>query len=153
MQLKYLNFRYENMKLVIPSLALFVLAMPLTAFCTEDNCVQSWYAFTFGWMMAVASISNMTWTANIFLLIAWKNIYDRNYRTSIIYSVLSIIIIIAFYVNFKNETQLNGIPVRITSIGNGYWLWLASAFAAFIGSLFVPKSAVKQESADNKNAR
>lgn len=150
------NFSYrKNMSVFFRyfSILLFFICMPFYGFCTTDDCVYSWHLFLFGWITAVTSISNATWIANVFLVFSWICIRDNNLKYAIIFSVFSIFIMLVFYFQYPRENSIGGVPTRITSIETGYYLWLASAVAAFIGSLFVPKrAAVTNNGADESVA-
>jgi hypothetical protein len=113
-----------------------------------DGCWPSWAVLLFGWL-GMAKLSNIAWLANIFIFVSWRNIVMKNKIYAIFYSILSIIFTLIFIVTYKDNSGVGGdLRMDITTINIGYYLWLASAVAAFIGSLFVRPNPPHLEKVD-----
>ncbi len=139
-------FHIENIRdiiLVIPSLFIFLFCLPFDAYCVNDGCNPSWFPFIFGWLVLLGSFPNFVWIANPFLLFAWKFILNGDRKYAIRSSLACCFFIILFlFVHERGLFSFGGGPTKITSIGPGYYIWLASAVTALISSLFVPKKTI-----------
>ncbi len=145
--MKYLNLFQKNRYwyLVMPIIIIYLLCMPFTAICTIENCAPSFLYLMIGWMGAFISVLNLSWLANVFIFFTIWNILQINRNWAIINGVLSFVFSALFIIHYYTIGKLlygPGPPQEITSIGPGYYIWLASAVTALISSLFVPKKTV-----------
>jgi hypothetical protein len=147
MIMKILESQNRSILLATPSIFLFLLCLPFDAYCSNGECGQSWIILLVGWGGIFGSVTNALWLCNLFMLLTWINIYKGEKNKSLIFGSLSLLsVIFLFYSSHIHDAS--GMMREVTRIELGYYLWLASAVAAFIGSLFVRPAAPHLEEVD-----
>jgi hypothetical protein len=83
--------------------------------------------------------ANMTWLANPLLVVGWFRIWFDKRWASILFCLAATITAGAFALMPKVLIPLNemapGVQTAITSLGPGYWVWLASIVTALVAAL------------------
>jgi hypothetical protein len=121
---------------LIVAVGLFLLSLFNVCFCTGNACRTSIEAFLLGWLAMLTGGAAITWLANPFLIVAWI-LLSKKKNASWIFGLLASVLSIMFLkfdVIIENEA---GHRSPIVSIQLGYWLWLSSCSATFIGSLII----------------
>jgi hypothetical protein len=145
--MKILENQNRSILLVTPSILLFILCLPLDAYCSNGECGQPWIILLVGWGGIFGSVTNALWLCNLFMLLTWMNIFKNQKNKSLIFGSLSLLsVIFLFYSSHIHDAS--GMMREVTRIELGYYLWLASAVAAFIGSLFVRPNPLSIEEVD-----
>lgn len=119
---------------LMTGIGLFIFSLFNICFCTDNGCRTSIEALLVGWFAMLTSGAAMTWLANPFLIISWI-LLKRNKNIAWIFSLTALLFSISFLqfsTIIENEA---GHYNSIKRIGPGYWLWLSSCLATFIGSL------------------
>lgn len=103
-------------------------------FCPEGGCRSSIEALLIGWMAMFNGGAAITWLANPLLVTAWILLLKSN-RSAWFFSLISAVLSALFF-EFPGIVENEaGYYSVIKSIEPGYWLWLSSSAATFIGSL------------------
>jgi hypothetical protein len=122
--------------ILIAGVGLFAISLFNICFCTDNGCRTSFEAFLIGWLGMLTGGASLTWLANPLLVVCWI-LMAKNKKTAWPFGLLSTLVSISFLkfqVIIENEA---GHYNPITKIGSGYWLWLSSSLATFLGSLII----------------
>lgn len=126
--------------LLLLGILLFLAAMPMETFCVPGSCSE-WrgYALLFmGWLDLYAHPrAGYVWLANPALLMAWWCMRKERKMVAIVLS-LAALVVSASFLNVPevliDETRP---PQPVVGMALGYWLWLASCAATFVGALLM----------------
>ncbi|MGZ3923432.1 MAG: hypothetical protein ACXVBJ_06650 [Flavisolibacter sp.] len=119
---------------LIVGIGLFIFSLFNICFCTDNGCRTSIEAFLIGWLAMLAGGAAIAWLANPLLIIAWV-LLTKNKKSAWLFSLTALLFSISF---LKFQTIIEneaGDYNPIKTIGLGYWLWLSSCLATFVGSL------------------
>jgi hypothetical protein len=121
----------------IASLASFLLCLPLSAFVVRGETSYLGFKVLVSGPMAllVAFKTHWPWLANPALTAAWLALYFRAAAAAAIFAgaaVLSAAYFWAFPGIMDNE---GSVVVLVSSLGPGYWFWLASTLCALAAAL------------------
>jgi small-conductance mechanosensitive channel len=145
---------------IIIAITLFVVSLTQTAYCTND-CKSSLMVLLIGLLGILteigaianfiferlnghsSSISNeigatFIWLANPIIIFSIF-IFYYNKRISLVFSIISTILILLFMAFDKVIDNEAGHYSKITELKLGYWLWLLSSVTILIGSLTILK--------------
>lgn len=129
------------------SVLLFLASMPLDSFCIPGTCSE-WpsYALLFmGWLNLYAFPSaGYVWLANPALLLAWLFAFTGRKSLAVVLSLAALALSASFLRVPEVLVAEQQPPAPVVGYGAGYWLWLASCAAAFIGAaLMRPEPGVR----------
>jgi hypothetical protein len=117
---------------IIIAITLFVVSLTQTAYCTND-CKSSLMVLLIGLLGILTEIGAI---ANFIFSIF---IFYYNKRISLVFSIISTILILLFMAFDKVIDNEAGHYSKITELKLGYWLWLLSSVTILIGSLTILK--------------
>lgn len=130
--------------LLFLGILLFVAAMPMNAFCTPDSCSE-WpaYALLFmGWLDLYAfPRAGYVWLANPVLLMAWWAMRKDRKTVAVVLSLAALAIGASFLRVPEVLVDELRPPQPVVGVALGYWLWLASCAATFVGALLMRSRA------------
>jgi hypothetical protein len=122
----------------ILSCLLFIISLTQTAYITEpaDSIASHGFvALLTGWLNFMGP--GISWFANPLLIVSWILLFNNKIKLSLISSFIAILFCLSFLL-FDKITLDEAVNYgEILGYGNGYWLWLASCFIVFIGSLLI----------------
>lgn len=127
------------------SVLLFLVSLILPAFYTSDEGVPGWFALLLGWLdlfvIDQVGFGVLSWFANLFLPIAWLGLALGKFRPVRIGGlILNIVGIgLALCPLFLNRILISegGDTTPVTSMGIGFYVWLASFVACIVGHIFI----------------
>ena len=117
---------------LIPSVSLYSFCLMTTAFCT-DGCIPSLTVALSGWL-PTSYLQLMEWFANPLLIVGWLTWITGLYRATNFLSVIALSAALMFLFQDGAITGEDGVARKITEIGPGYWLWIASMVVLTVGS-------------------
>lgn len=131
--------------LLLLGLLLFVVAMPMDAFCTPDSCSE-WpsYALLFmGYLDLYAHPrAGYVWLANPALLMAWWCMRKDRKAIAVILGLTALVLAASFLLVPEVLIDEQRPPQPVVGMAFGYWLWLASCAVTFVGALLMrPRQA------------
>lgn len=125
--------------ILLISIVLFVTSLALPAVFTQKGSEMYGLAcFLLGW--ADLSRDGTSWIANPILLISWIFLLVKQPKIAAFLGLLSVAAALYYFTETEITVNEAGHKSPITSYGPGYYLWLASCAAVFIGSLMLLKS-------------
>lgn len=121
-----------NIAILSTSILIYGISLFQNCFCTS-NCVNSFFAVLFGFLLTSSGIANLCWLANPLVFASWIFFY-KNTKTSFTLSMLASALSLMFI--FTTEVVVNegGSPSQIKRLEIGYWLWLLSIFIISIAN-------------------
>lgn len=117
-------------KVLLISIALFVLSLPFRCYCTGDSCTYSFMALALGGFGMLNGGAALAWLANPLLITSWI-ITRKVTNASLFISLGAMLIAFSFLLFDQVLANENGGKQTITSIETGYWLWLISIVIMF----------------------
>ena len=79
----------------------------------------------------------ISWFANPLLIVSWVLLLNNKINFSLISSFIAVLFCLSFLLFDKIALDEAVNYGEILGYGNGYWLWLASCFTVFIGSILI----------------
>jgi hypothetical protein len=134
--------RKRNLVLII-SISLFVLSLCFTAYYTKNASPLGLTPLVCGWYALALVGSGICWMANPILMFAWILIFKQK-RLAWLFALLSFLAAASFLGFDTVLVNEAGTHEPIEMFGPGYWLWLASCFAATVGALVLRFSPDKK---------
>ena len=128
----YLFWRYGPLSV---SFMLYLLCLPLDAFCVEGSGWPGYGILLFGPLGMLLSSTNWTWVANPILLAAWIMLGVGARILSAVLSLAAFVIAISFMFQLEIMTNASGHLFAVTCYRFGYWLWLSSMAVCCLGSM------------------
>lgn len=127
------------------SVCLFLASLTQDGFYLAGENPRAWAPciglLLVGWIAVFAGV--FAWLANPALFVAWILLCFRSTRyASLVMATISAAFALSFLAHQEILANENGGTSKITGYGLGYWLWLASIFAAIVGSLVAVIRAV-----------
>ncbi|MDH6254033.1 hypothetical protein M2347_003760 [Chryseobacterium sp. H1D6B] len=143
MEIQHCNNIKENVSkgLFFLSIILFLISLFQPAFFIDkknaDAYSNSLFLFCFGWMsfLGGAFIPFIIWLANPLYLVSIILIY-KNFKIGIITLTMSVILSVAFANLDTILSSESGAVSKITELGAGFYLWMASFIVLLICSIF-----------------
>jgi hypothetical protein len=89
--------------------------------------------------------ANFVWCANLTVWMSWTYLKKGNIRRAKVFTSVSLAIAGAYLFCDKIVDNEGGVAVSIHGYGPGYWVWLASMMAAFLGA-FLPLADSEKKS-------
>jgi hypothetical protein len=141
--------RAPSRVLLAASVGLYLASLTQNVFCLRSgsglNCSNAgWAVLAIGWMGLitigeVGPFVTLPWLANPCLLLAWIFLLVSLRRPAVALAVVGLLLGAAFLLGTSLQmSEGGGPPSEIVTRGAGYWLWLGSLGAAFLGALSVP---------------
>lgn len=126
-------------RIFLLSVLLLVVSFMMPTYCTHgDDCGSfgsGFLAFFFGIASLLVGGAYLCWFANPFLIIAWFFI-KRKPIIAILSSAIALTIGLLFMTYDEIVINEAGHSAAITGYNIGYWFWLSSMAAVFLGSLW-----------------
>ncbi|MFD0793152.1 hypothetical protein ACFQZX_05955 [Mucilaginibacter litoreus] len=123
---------------------LYLISLTQNAFCTELDCIKSFWCLIGGCFSFLLGGAAITWFANPLIFLSWYYL-NKNIKASLYISFAASVMCLSFLLFFKrvmiNEAGQYSI---IIFNGFGYWLWVTSALTMVIGILFTHISVRSQ---------
>ena len=123
---------------LILSCLLFIISLTQTAYVTEPTDSIASHAFVAlltGWLNFMGP--GISWFANPLLIVSWVLLLNNKINFSLISSFIAVLFCLSFLLFDKIALDEAVNYGEILGYGNGYWLWLASCFTVFIGSILI----------------
>ena len=136
--------------LLMVSVLLFLAAMPLESFCTPDSCSEwpSYSLLFLGWLeLYIFPRAGYVWLANPALLMAWWYLFKGRKIAAVALSLTALVLAASFLAVAKVMVAELEPPAPLRGYALGYWLWLASAGAVFLGALLTRVGGAAKTSA------
>jgi len=133
MDAKTLNKRKKTA--IAITLILFFLSLITKVYKIDEGNINptGYEIFAAGWI-AVLNL-DIYWMANPISVLAIIFFLFGKIRISLVLSAIALIIAIVFFILVKMESAPIEQIGKITSIGPGYYFWVASIFTVFISSI------------------
>jgi hypothetical protein len=124
--------------LLAVSIVLFLASLTQDGFYIDREDPRAWASciglLLVGWLGVIMGVP--AWLANPFLVGAWVLACFRRMRwIGLCCALISLAFMLSFLLHGEIMTDEAGGYSKITGYGAGYWLWVASAAAALVGSL------------------
>jgi len=127
------------------SLVLFLLCLTQDGFVVDGDNPRAWsqagYLLLLGWLGLLAGI--VAWLANPLLIAAWIAFALRSHRAALALGIAALLCALSFLA--VDTVMVSEAPsfAKVTGLGLGYWLWIASMAVLAAGSalaLTAPKA-------------
>lgn len=122
----------------ILSFLLFIISLTQTAYITQpaDSIAShALVALLTGWLNFMGP--GISWFANPLLVVSWILLLNNKIKFSLISSSIAVLFSLSFLLFDKIALDEAVNYGEILGYGAGYWLWLASCFTVFIGSVLI----------------
>jgi hypothetical protein len=117
---------------IATSVGLFLISLTQQAYCTTNLCRSSLDTFLIGIFGVFYGGAAVVWLANILLFSAWICI-KRFPSLSFVLSLFALITSSSFLLQTRIVDNEAGHLNQIIKYGMGYWLWVVSSLALFVG--------------------
>lgn len=136
--------------LLLVAILLFLAAMPLESFCIPGSCSEwrSYALLLMGYLDLYAHPrAGYVWLANPALLAAWWAMRKGRKSAAVALGFAALVLSASFLSVPDVLVDELRPPQPVVGYGLGYWLWLASCAATFLGALAMPaRSPVPDQS-------
>ncbi len=129
--------RQATRKLIlISSISLFIISLFLHSHCTDNGCRFSIEAFLIGWLAMFGSGAAVSWLANVFLITGWILI-QKGKKIAWLFGLLAVLLSL-YFLRFDTIIEnAAGDDHPILKVGLGYWFWVGSCVAMFLGAVIL----------------
>jgi len=129
-------YKFGRRTILLVSIALFLLCLTQDGFYIEGAEPRAWasalYLLLLGWLGVLSG--TIGWFANPLLFAAWVLYALRRYRTALGLGVAALFCALSFLNVDSVLTSEAPSFAKVTGIGPGYWLWVASMAAMTAGA-------------------
>jgi hypothetical protein len=127
------------------SIGIYIISLTQKSYCSSyAYCVNyGFLSLIFGWLgVFMLHLPAFPWLANPILVASWF-LQKRNNNTSLIFSGISLGLMLSFLL--VNEIIANeaGTTSKVVFYGLGYWLWVLSSFIMVLGNLLKSRNTFK----------
>ena len=126
---------------LIFSVVIFIISLTQTAVFTKGSEMNAFVCFLLGWADMAES---KAWLANPLLIISWFFKLIKQIKISIVFSLMASCLTLIYLSADTIVLNEGGSRSPITSLGLGYYLWVASCFSMFIGTTILLINPQKQ---------
>ncbi|RFU45027.1 hypothetical protein D0B32_25125 [Paraburkholderia sp. DHOC27] len=108
---------------------MFVISLPFNGFCYEgNNCWSGLAILVFGFLGLIDN-AQISWLANLLIIPVWPLLFLQSKASdalALAFCVGALAVGNAFLFQGVNTSESGGPLQPVSSLGAGYWLWMAS---------------------------